>query len=215
MAYTLYGPGLRDPVILDRLFQGRIVEHAEPIGALHPLSTHADDGQPGQAHTQQRLAQRLYTQTAQQTAKMPELAIHAQQIMSTPVLTLADTTTILSAWAVFRERRFRHLPVLDRHGNLVGILSDRDMLRYAATHGRVPPFGADAPEALMGLEGLYKKRVLTATPDTEIRQIARILLEQRIGSMPIVDDAGQLCGMITRSDILRTLVHHMPLELWV
>ncbi|MDH4274175.1 MAG: CBS domain-containing protein [Gammaproteobacteria bacterium] len=211
MAYTLYGPNLRDTVVLDRLFQGRVVEQTSPADNIHPLAGHGE----GQSNTKQRLADHLYRQTAHVPTKTPEPAIHAAQIMSAPVVTLPEDASILSAWALFRERRFRHLPVVGKHGMLVGILSDRDMLRYAATHGRVPPYDADSPEALLSIQGLYKPRVLTATPDTEIRQIARILLEQRIGAMPIVDDTGRLLGMITRSDILRTLVHHMPLELWV
>ena len=57
--------------------------------------------------------------------------------------------------------------------------------------------------------------VLTAHADTEIREIARVLFEERIGAVPIVDSQGQLVGMVTRSDILRTIMNHAPLDLWI
>ena len=57
--------------------------------------------------------------------------------------------------------------------------------------------------------------VITATPDTRIREIARLLIERRIGAMPIMDKYDNLVGIITRSDVLRAVVNHAPLELWV
>jgi len=67
----------------------------------------------------------------------------------------------------------------------------------------------------LSIEPLYLKKVLTATPETQIREIARVLIEQRKGVMPIVDANAHMVGIITRSDILRTIVNQAPLELWV
>ena len=50
-------------------------------------------------------------------------------------------------------------------------------------------------------------------PETEIRLIADVLIKERIGAMPIVDEKEKLVGIVTRSDILRTVVK-APLELW-
>jgi CBS domain-containing protein len=55
--------------------------------------------------------------------------------------------------------------------------------------------------------------VLTATPSTAVNQVARIMFEERVGAMPIADEAGNLVGMITRNDILRTLVSKDRLHL--
>ncbi len=154
-----------------------------------------------------------YAETARPRARQP--ALHAHQIMSSPVTTLTPETSILEAWRVFRAKRYRHIPVVDGEGRLVGIVADRDLLRYAAVNGRIPPFDEHSVEAQTAIATLMKPRVLTATPDTEIRQIARVLIEQHIGAMPIMDYQGRLRGIVTRSDILRALVTHAPLELWV
>jgi CBS domain-containing protein len=54
-----------------------------------------------------------------------------------------------------------------------------------------------------------------AAPDAELRAIARVLLEERIGALPIVSEAEGLVGMITRSDILRVMVAHPDFDQWV
>ena len=66
-----------------------------------------------------------------------------------------------------------------------------------------------------GIQGLITERVLVASPDTEIREVAKILFEHRIGAMPVISSSERLVGIITRSDILRTLVNRAPLELWI
>ena len=129
----------------------------------------------------------------------------AVEIMSSPVVTLNRDASVADAWDLFRQRGFRHLPILAADNSLVGILSDRDLLRQAAAiHGN--PRG--------GIDSLIAERVLTATPDTSIRDVARVMYEQHIGALPIVTANGELRGIITREDILRTLIHTPPLELW-
>jgi len=56
--------------------------------------------------------------------------------------------------------------------------------------------------------------VLTASTDTDIRYIARLFVERRIGAMPIVRN-NKLAGIITRSDILSAVMRHFNLEIWV
>jgi CBS domain-containing protein len=133
----------------------------------------------------------------------PEPAVTAAQIMSAPVVTLQLDQTIAEARELFRRRRFRHVPVVNAQGGLAGIVSDRDILGHVGD----PP---DTP-----INGLMPARVLVASPDTSIREIAQVLFEQRIGAMPVIDSQRALAGIVTRSDILRTVVNRAPLELWV
>ena len=156
-----------------------------------------------------RLAQRAYGRGQRQLSQR-EPALTADQIMSAPVITLAQGATLDEAWELIRKRRFRHVPVLSDEGKLMGIISDRELLQAAA---RIGTAGAERAAETVG--ELIEARVLTAHPDTPIREIARILFEERIGAMPIVGEDGTLVGIITRSDILRALINHAPIELWV
>jgi acetoin utilization protein AcuB len=61
---------------------------------------------------------------------------------------------------------------------------------------------------------IMKTKVLTATTETIISQIAAVFFQQRIGAMPIMQEE-KLAGMITRSDILGAVVYSQPMESWV
>ncbi len=156
--------------------------------------------------------QKAYQQPAQQERRP---AILASQIMASPVVTLPPEATMAEAWELIRAKRFRHIPILSREKELIGIISDRDLLREAGSICSTVYRQDKTGQEQMTIQGMIKRKVLTASPDTGIREIARILFEERIGSMPIVDDNGSLVGMITRSDILRTLVNNAPLDLWI
>ncbi len=216
MAFTIYGPGIRDNVLVENLLRDRNVEAVNKVTAAKPVG----EGEPQELESgaQQQLARSFANRAYRSTTELPrerERAIRAHQIMTSPVITVPMAISIRDAWNIFRQRRFRSLPVVDEVGKIIGIVSDRDLLRYAAVTGNIPPYGEDSEQASTPIEPLVSKKVLTATPDTEIRTIARLMFEQRVGVMPIVDAYENLVGIITRSDILRTLVNQAPLELWV
>lgn len=139
--------------------------------------------------------------------------MRASQIMSSPVETLGPDSLLEEAWELIGINRFRHVPVVDHDGRVVGIVSDRDLLKYASE------IRSD-DEAILDMKNSHLKDVitpyvLTATPETEIREIARIMIDERIGSMPVVDSDLKLVGIITRSDILKIIVNIVPFESWV
>lgn len=138
-----------------------------------------------------------------------KLAVRAEQIMSAPVVSIKPDTRLQEVRRIVKERRFRHIPVVADNGWICGIVSDRDLLALPGTDG------ADESPGTGVAADIMIKKVLTATPDTNIREIARVLFEERIGCMPIVDEDKQVVGIITRSDILRALIKHAPLDLWI
>ena len=133
-------------------------------------------------------------------------AVFAQQIMSRPALTLTTGAAVAKAWALFRQRRIHHLPLVTEDGVLAGIVSDRDLLRAGLE---------DAEVGARPLQQVMTRRVVSAAPDAEIRALAEVMVAQRIGAIPIVGTDQSVLGMVTRSDILRALVQQAPLELWV
>jgi CBS domain-containing protein len=56
--------------------------------------------------------------------------------------------------------------------------------------------------------------VPSVAPDTDIRRLARVLLDTGLPGLPVVDDAGQVIGFVSRSDVLRAVVADPPLDLW-
>ncbi len=125
----------------------------------------------------------------------------ARHLMKTNVKTLTPDASLYEAWKFFCEHRFRHVPIVNEAGHLVGILSDRKLLLESSLINPSPKHSSDAK-----IKDIMVSHVLTAHPDTEMSIVAKIMINERIGSMPIVDDKGQLVGILTRTDIVRTLI---------
>jgi len=127
----------------------------------------------------------------------------ARDVMSSPVATLPRDATIAQAWHFVQSRDVRHVPIVDEAGTIIGVISDRDLLRDAVsdaiTHG-------SKPLTKRLVRDLVHSRLLTAGPDTDIAQIARVLFEEHVGSLPVIDEQQTLIGLITRSDILKAIV---------
>jgi acetoin utilization protein AcuB len=135
--------------------------------------------------------------------------IYAEHIMSSPVKTLQNRASLADALDFIKSNRFRHVPILNEEKALIGIISDRDVFRYFHEIN-----SRDDKSRNVDITDLVKSRVLTASPDTRISEIARIMFTERIGAMPILDSAHNLTGIITRSDILRALVKSASFESW-
>ncbi|MDH5546459.1 MAG: CBS domain-containing protein [Gammaproteobacteria bacterium] len=203
MAFSIIGPGIRDEIKLDNLFKEKIIE---PVNGTVPIR-HVEKSVPVEERLHYGRDRLRYAYEEGSGAK-PYKELVAEQLMSSPVMTLSLKTTIPDAWKFFREHRFRHVPVVDDTGHLQGIVSDRDLLSVLEKY--MPTGGMHAAGAL---DSIMQTRVLTATTNTVISQIAAVFFRQRIGAMPIMRD-DVLVGIITRSDILGAVVYSSQVESW-
>jgi CBS domain-containing protein len=123
--------------------------------------------------------------------------------MTTALITVQANEPLSGAHAEMQVGVVRHLPVVDDRGRLVGVLSDRDILR--ALGHRPPKRVAD----------VMTRGVITVRPDSMAHEAAAIMLDEKIGSVLVVDDEDTLVGMVTQTDYLdlarRTLLG-LPLE---
>lgn len=133
----------------------------------------------------------------------------AGQIMQRPVVVVQEDDSVEYAWRLLRDRRIHQAPVLDAHGRLVGIVSERDLLTAInIDDGRV----LDVLQRQV--KDVMTSPVMAAVPDTDIRRIAQAMLTQGVDGVPIVNKTEALVGFISRSDILRAVVSDPPLSLW-
>ena len=141
--------------------------------------------------------------------KEREAVVHAYQLMSHPVVTVPLALDIPVAWQRFREQPYHQLPVLDRQQRIVGILSERDLLRFLVTDGEQISFvpGKTVADAMTS-------EVITADPVTDVRRIAHVMLSYHLSAVPVVDEQDALIGLVSRSDILRAVTSDPPLSLW-
>jgi acetoin utilization protein AcuB len=209
----------RDYAVERALLPTRRVDPAAQISALaaQPSDEDAASRAPAESATSDSSPKPLfnpYSQSKQREPRQPALLV--SQIMTSPVQSLSPETSLQAAWELFREKRFRHIPVVIGYKQIAGIISDRDLLRILARTSSAD--SSAAPDLNLRTSSIaehMKREVLCAFPETTIHEVAGILLEQRIGSMPVVDPHGGLVGIVTRSDILRCVVQQAPLELWI
>jgi acetoin utilization protein AcuB len=154
-------------------------------------------------------AQTAYRQQSRQSQTLKP-ALLARDLMSTPVITLPSDSTLAESWAVMQAKGFRHVPITSMDGTLVGIVSDRDLLHHAPELTTI----AASSEAARRVADIMTSRVISATPGTDIRDIAKAMLEARIHAVPVLDSSRKPIGMLTARDLLRGIAHHGPLELW-
>lgn len=133
----------------------------------------------------------------------------AAQLMRGPVVTVGDGDGVGAAWRVLRDENIRQAPVVDAAGTPVGIVTERDLLTA------VDIDGDRVIEVLTRIvRDVMTTPVVAATPDTDIRRIAAVMLEHGVDAVPILNEGGRLVGIVSRSDILRATVSDPPLSLW-
>ena len=207
--FAIYGVNGHEIMPLDKVFKNRIVEKSAAIAAARAINDREHPGASEQ-HDQQHPVEQAYRGVEQLPKSSPVLL--AEQVMTSPVVTLTPDARITEALRQFQINAFRHIPVVSKAGILVGIVSDRNILRYLAglseNYQQQPPHTDDAR-----VEQLMTPQVLTASVDTDVRYVARLFVEQHIGAVPVVKE-GELKGIITRSDVLRAVMRHYTLELW-
>lgn len=210
MTFMIYGLNGHELMPLEKVFKERVVERTEAVAARRPLENTRDHSMSEQ-HDRRPSAAQAYRAVAQ-LPNRPAVLL-AEQVMTAPVVTLTAEATISEALEQLRTNTFRHMPVVSSAGRLVGIVSERDILRHLAglTEGYSPRLLSSGSTQV---EEVMTPQVLTANVDTDVRYIARLFVEQRIGAVPVATD-GVLQGIVTRSDVLGAVMRHFILELWI
>jgi acetoin utilization protein AcuB len=122
--------------------------------------------------------------------------------MSRGVATIHSDALARGAAEMMRTRRIRHLPVVDRGGRLVGIVTDRD-LRQVVFDPALRARAGELNEALktVTVRDVMTWAVVTVRPDTPLAEAARVMREQKVGALPVVQ-AGKVVGLLSEMDLL-------------
>lgn len=123
--------------------------------------------------------------------------------MSQPAITASPETSAAAAMKLIHAKRIRRLPVLDHDGRLIGIVSERDLLRASpspATTLSVWEMNELLEE--LPLRDVMTRNVLTVAPSTPLQEAAQLMVDRKIGGLPVVD-ADRVVGVITETDIFR------------
>ena len=112
--------------------------------------------------------------------------------MSKPAVTIRSDTDYKAALRAMEKNSLHHLPVLDAGGKLVGMAAERDLLVAATRY----------LQSDVEVGDIMHRGLVTTHPGMSLASAARLMARERIGGLPVIDDAGALVGIITETDIL-------------
>jgi CBS-domain-containing membrane protein len=160
-----------------------------------------------------RSAMAAYAQTTKPDIHRHPLT-HVEDIVTRSVVTILDTATVGDAWSMLADRGIGQVPVVGADGVLVGLLTRADLTRPDRLPG--PEMHALVWRALLAqsVVDMMWSPVPSVAMDTDIRRVARVLLDTGLPGLPVVDDVGRVTGFVSRTDILRAVVADPPLDLW-
>ena len=127
-------------------------------------------------------------------------------LMTPKPITVAPTTPAAEVYELMLERRIRHVPVVDQDGALQGLVSQRDLLGYV--HRTEQNTAGDWGGAT--IEDLMHDQIDTISPSCCSAEAARHMLRTKRSSLPVVDDDGQLVGILTEADFVRDAMRGRP-----
>lgn len=194
----------------------RRVEKASGSLAVRKVSGATEENSPSRVQGQlnpylpNAEAAREYARARQKEGQR-EAVHHAHQVMSTPVEVLMASWTIERVAAAFAGLPYQVFPIVDDSRQLVGSLSRCDFYRYQLDNGTAETL---AHKTLGQCFITPEIKVYCADPVTDIRRIARLLVEKKLPAVPIVEDTGHIVGLVSRTDILSSAVSDPPLSLW-
>lgn len=134
--------------------------------------------------------------------------LKVRDLMTEDVLTLTAADNLASLYDLMDSRHIRHVPVVDDDDTLVGIVSDRDLLRGALGEESSLPLSVRRQMLeQLKVEEIMNTEPMTVEPDQTVREAGELMMEQKVSCLPVVD-GGRLVGIITESDFVRYLTEN-------
>ncbi len=129
-----------------------------------------------------------------------------KDIMKTDVVTLDTDAKLGFAEEIMYLGRIRHLPVV-KNGFLIGIISQRDLFKASLTS--IITNWKENQKFLNSIDvkEVMAKDVITVSPDCTIEDAAQLLIEKKIGCLPVVENNMKLVGLVTETDFLQHYIN--------
>ncbi len=156
------------------------------------------------------------------------MAVLARDVMSSPVITIKADTPLKKAAEILDENSFSGVPVVSDEDEVIGILSETDILRHTqqiigqplrdphrvftkskeVLHVDITHRGIEVIELVASttVDTLMTRDVISVSLDTPFYEIVRLMRENDINRVPVVDDNNRVQGIITREDLIAAMV---------
>jgi CBS domain-containing membrane protein len=129
--------------------------------------------------------------------------LRVRDFMTPQVVTVRPDDTIAKAYELMLDNRFRHLVVVDGEGDLLGVLTHRDLLRHALIERTGLPLSLQrSVMRRIRVEEVMTSEVETAEPGQWLQEVAMVMFDNKYGCLPVVEGS-RVVGIITEADFVR------------
>ena len=133
-------------------------------------------------------------------------------VMRTELATVPPDTTLLAAQDSMEKKQTNHILVVDREGELLGIVSDRDLKKsWASSATTLSKNELTYLLDQVTVASIMTKKTMTITPGTTIERAALLMNQNRINALPVIEK-DELVGIITSSDVIKVLLEAVGIE---
>lgn len=127
------------------------------------------------------------------------MTLHASDVMIKDVVTVKENTPLKEIATLFKERRITGAPVTDENGDLVGVISETDVIRKTTSIGAWSPSTAGQ---------IMTRNAVTVTPNETLQRVCELMFNRRIHRIVVAEER-KISGIITTMDILRAIAMHL------
>lgn len=134
---------------------------------------------------------------------------HVKQIMSSDVVCVNEDMTIQECYELMIEKKIKQIPVKSSEGILHGMITQEIILDYLINDLDYAEHTAN--KSLINLE---LPQTITSDPITDIRRVAKVMVDFNLNAMPVVSSDDEIVGIVSRTDILKAVSSVPPLQIW-
>jgi len=138
------------------------------------------------------------------------LTMLVNEVMTSPVVSVRPDTTVKQAIVTLDQHQVTSMPVIDEHGNLVGVVSEADVIRDSLLpqkHAREVAIQVSSPPVALRVVDVMTHLPLCVGPDDDLSEAVELLVSTQVKSLPVVDH-DQVVGMVSRRDVIAMLARH-------
>lgn len=217
--FSVYGvTGREFKGAMEELRQVASVRAAARTRAIEPMQEHVLTqppvaSGPGASAGAPRSPLAAYAKAAAPQVQRHPLS-RVADVMTRGVTTVPADMSVLDAWQLLFTQGLGQAPVVNAQGGLVGLLTRAELLQPERLPS--PDTSALVWRALLAqpVAEVMWTPITAVDETTDLRRVARVLLDTHLPGLPVVNEAGYLIGFVSRTDILRAVVHDPPLDLW-
>lgn len=153
-------------------------------------------------------AKSIYKKMANIDTKEP--IFHVKDLMTRDVISLNEDNTLFEAYNLMQEHEFRQIPVLNKEDNqIIGLVTQEFILNLLVGD-------LEFTQNIMEreLSTFDFNEVITSDPITDIRRVAKVMVDFSLTAIPVVDQEDNLLGIVSRANILKAVANTPPMQIW-